>query len=194
MTDFNLGDAFRMFDVNNLGEISKLNLTTGLKINLSFTDFKDDDIDRFFNRFDFKKQGQIQFWQFANAVLPHSQEYSALVNNRDKIYQNRGKKLSDYFRSDTRLQFQHFWGQIFSAERKFEAIKYELNKNFCLREVFNFFDIKSQHSITTDNFRQRLADAGFFATDRELKGLMYRFDRDKDSKVDLKDFKDQFYL
>jgi len=57
MTDFNLGDAFRMFDVNNLGEISKLNLTTGLKINLSFTDFKDDDIDRFFNRFDFKKQG-----------------------------------------------------------------------------------------------------------------------------------------
>jgi len=92
-----------MFDVNNFGEISKHNLTTGLKINLSFSDFKDDDIDRFFNRFDFKKQGQIQFWQFADAVLPHSQEYSTLVNNRDKIYSKRGKKLSDYFRSDTRL-------------------------------------------------------------------------------------------
>ncbi len=53
MTDFNIGDAFRMFDVNNLGEVSKQNLTSGLKINLGFTDFHVDDIDRFFNKIDF---------------------------------------------------------------------------------------------------------------------------------------------
>ncbi len=53
MTDFNIGDAFRMFDVNNLGEVSKQNLTGGLKINLGFTDFHVDDIDRFFNKIDF---------------------------------------------------------------------------------------------------------------------------------------------
>jgi len=53
MTDFNIGDAFRMFDVNNFGEVSKQNLTGGLKINLGFTDFHADDINRFFNKIDF---------------------------------------------------------------------------------------------------------------------------------------------
>lgn len=53
MTDFNIGDAFRMFDVNNFGEVSKQNLTGGLKINLNFTDFHADDINRFFNKIDF---------------------------------------------------------------------------------------------------------------------------------------------
>jgi Ca2+-binding EF-hand superfamily protein len=96
--------------------------------------------------------------------------------------------------SDTRSQFQHFWRQFFSAERKFEALKYQINKNFCLREAFNFLDIEAQGFITTSDFRERLANAGFFATERELKGLMYRFDRDKDGRVTLRDFKDQFYI
>lgn len=53
MTDFNIGDAFRMFDVNNFEEVSKQNLTGGLKLNLGFTDFHADDINRFFNKIDF---------------------------------------------------------------------------------------------------------------------------------------------
>jgi hypothetical protein len=52
MTDFNIGDAFRMFDVNNFREISKQNLTGGLKINLGFTEFHEDDVSLFFNRID----------------------------------------------------------------------------------------------------------------------------------------------
>ena len=53
MTDFNIGDAFRIFDVNNFREFSKQNLTGGLKINLGLTDFNEDDINRFFNKIDF---------------------------------------------------------------------------------------------------------------------------------------------
>lgn len=39
--------------------------------------------------------------------------------------------------------------------------------------------------LTANDFRDVLADSGFYATDRELAGLMYRMDQDKDNKVNL---------
>lgn len=52
-------------------------------------------------------------------------------------------------------------------------------------------DRNGQGSLTAHDFRDVLADSGFYATDRELGGLMYRMDQDKDNKVSLQEFTDQ---
>lgn len=52
-------------------------------------------------------------------------------------------------------------------------------------------DRKGHGYLTAHDFRDVLADAGFYATDRELAGLMYRMDQDKDNKVVLQEFTNQ---
>ena len=81
-SDFNVGDAFRMFDVKHFREISQEHLAEGLRDNLKFADFDCDDIYIFFKKIDTADRGLIKFNQFSEAILPYSVEYSALVNNR----------------------------------------------------------------------------------------------------------------
>lgn len=57
-----------------------------------------------------------------------------------------------------------------------------------MREAFNFIDRTYNGSLFTSDFREFLAKYEFYATDRELNGLMYRFDTNKDNKITLKEF------
>ena len=76
---------------------------------------------------------------------------------------------------------------IFKAEQGIEAIKKRLahRVKFCARAAFEFLDINGDGIITATEFRNVLADSGFYATDREVAGLMYRLDANKDNRVTL---------
>lgn len=50
--DFNLFDAFRMFDTKAIGHITRQDLVEGLRLNLEFREFTHEDIDLFFKVFD----------------------------------------------------------------------------------------------------------------------------------------------
>lgn len=58
--DFNLVDAFKLFDIKSLGGISKQDLMDGLRLNLEFTEYQPDDVTLLFRRFD-KGLGHISF-------------------------------------------------------------------------------------------------------------------------------------
>jgi Ca2+-binding EF-hand superfamily protein len=51
-SDFNLVDAFKLFDIKSLGGISKQDLMDGLRTNLEFTDYHPDTVTLFFKRYD----------------------------------------------------------------------------------------------------------------------------------------------
>jgi Ca2+-binding EF-hand superfamily protein len=46
--------------------------------------------------------------------------------------------------------------------------------------------------ITAGDFRELLSEIGFYSTDREIQGLVNRFDRDRDGVVSMVDWLDEF--
>lgn len=71
-SDFNLVDAFRIFDMRGLGFITSQELVDGLRMNLDFGEFCPDDIYMFFKRYDRSGRGRITFAEFSEAILPFS--------------------------------------------------------------------------------------------------------------------------
>jgi len=51
-SDFNLVDAFKLFDIKSLGGISKPDVMDGLRQNLEFSDYHPDTVTLWFKRFD----------------------------------------------------------------------------------------------------------------------------------------------
>jgi Ca2+-binding EF-hand superfamily protein len=45
--------------------------------------------------------------------------------------------------------------------------------------------------IKGDDIRDMLADHGFFATEKELRFIMLKFDKDKDAKISYNEFYDE---
>lgn len=90
-SDFNLIDAFRLFDMNANGYITQQDLVDGLQRNLDFGECVNQvDIALFFKRFDRQQLGRISFNQFSEALLPFSQEFANLVTQRPDYYIRRG--------------------------------------------------------------------------------------------------------
>ena len=71
-SDFNLLDAFRMFDVKAFSYVSSDDLIYGLTSALGFNEFTPDDIYLFFRRADLTGRGRINFHEFSEALLPFS--------------------------------------------------------------------------------------------------------------------------
>ena len=71
-SDFNLGDAFRLFDMRGIGSITSQELVDGLRMNLDFGEFCPDDIYMFFKRYDRLGRGRITFNELSEALLPFS--------------------------------------------------------------------------------------------------------------------------
>ena len=58
--------------------------------------------------------------------------------------------------------------------------------NHC--EVFEHCTRFRPGLLQTSDIREVLAEHGFYATERELQGFMYRMDRDLDGYISLQDF------
>ena len=85
--DFNLLDAFRIFDKKGRGYVSKLEFELALN-DLGIFPTKDE-MYLFFKRFDKDADGLLRFSEFSKAVLPISNEYAIIMNNRNpKYYDN----------------------------------------------------------------------------------------------------------
>lgn len=80
--DFNVHDAFHLFDVQELGCITHYDLADGLKLNLQFGQFCDEDIAMLMHRFDRKQLNRITFRSFCEQILPFSPEYAGRAYDR----------------------------------------------------------------------------------------------------------------
>ena len=139
-SDFNLIDAFRLFEYSGTGVFKAQDLADGLKQNLQFHDFTSDDIYLFYRRFDRENKGSCTFNDFGSCILPFSREYAALVTDRPDYYTQRERHLVRYFNADTRHELQAFWSCLLRAERSMEALRVKLAQRpyFNIREAFEY--------------------------------------------------------
>jgi len=140
--DFNLLDAFKMFDCRGHGNISVQDVMNALRDNLCFTDFTHDDVYLLFRRHDGNNDGKLNFTEFSNMLLPVSKEYSALLTDRPDFYMSRSMPISQFFNSDTRNELRNLWQAMFKCERACEVLRVGLRKRayFNIKHAFSFMD------------------------------------------------------
>ena len=92
--DFNTYDAFRIFDIDNLGTISPLDMQHGLAdIGVHVTQ---DDCNLFFERYDKDRDGRLDFREFAEALTPDDPYYAQMLSRRPGSH----KRINVYRKDD----------------------------------------------------------------------------------------------
>lgn len=192
--DFNLLDAFKIFDSRGTGNISVQDVITTLRDNLNFSDFTHDDVYLLFRRHDNNNDGKLNFTEFSNVLLPVSKEYSALLTDRPDFYMSRNIPVSQFFNHETRVEIRALWASIFKCERACEVLRVCLRTRpyFNIKHAFSHMDTDGDNFITLDDIREFLASSGFYATERELAGIMQKCDKDGDGRISFAEFVDEF--
>ena len=143
-------------------------------------DFTADDIYLLFRRFDRSNSGQLTFKDFSRVVLPFSREYASLITDRTDFYSRRTTDGSRFFNTNTRYEMQAFWAVILRTERSMEILRCRLSVRpyMNLRDLFEVCARSRTGLIISSDIRDVLAEHGFYSTERELQGLMFRLDGD----------------
>jgi len=186
-SDFNLLDAFRFFDVEARGYITKTELKEGLN---SFDIFcSSNDVYLLMRKFYTDNDGLLRYAEFTEIFTPKQSEYSSLLSDRIPSYLD-STKLSLIFSTETRILMRKTLEMTVSNEALSEDLRQKLNRRplFNIYEAFKTIDKRDTGYIDAGEFRDLLIDHGIYASQKELFNLMKRYDHNQDGKVSYYDF------
>ena len=122
--DFNLRDAFEIFDVPRYGQIDAYQFRTGLNaINVFPTA---EDVELFITRYDKDGNRRISMREFEDAFLAHDSYYASMVQRRPSNYTPRPIRRDDCFLPATAFEFQNMWRTHFRVEQAAETVRQRL--------------------------------------------------------------------
>jgi Ca2+-binding EF-hand superfamily protein len=185
--DFNLFDAFRCFDLTEKGYVTKYELKDTLNdINIFPTN---NELDLIRGRYNKDQDGLLKYSEFCEILKPKDETYARLLVNRPATYVDRDL-LSEIFSTYTVELLRKVLNKVIENEYHSEKIRQRLSRRplFDAFEAFEALDKNQNGSISKYEFRELLADHGFYATQKELDTLMNRYDRNEDGKVSYTEF------
>lgn len=120
--DFNLFDAFRIFDMNSNGYICQHELKMGLNEIGIFA--APEEIDLFIKRYDKNGDRRLRFSEFAEAFTPQDSYYAGMLNRRtSNDVRGRLYQRDDCFLGDTKIEFRNLWRTHFKVETFAESLR-----------------------------------------------------------------------
>lgn len=145
----------------------------------------------FFKRYDLNCNGRLTFGEFCQAVTPLSKEYAQIMSGRPEFYSRKLEyPLSEYFNVDTRVEIRNLFRVMFQTERAGECLRARIAKrpHFTLESAFSYIDKNRDGVVTGQDIRDMLAEHGFFATEKEMNFIMFKFDKYRDTKIAFSEF------
>jgi Ca2+-binding EF-hand superfamily protein len=189
--DFNLRDAFDIFDVPRYGQIDSYQLRSGLNaINVFPTS---EEIDLFIQRYDKNGDRRLTFHEFQNAFLARDRYYSDMVTRRPSNYTPRPIRRDDCFLPNTAFEFQNMWRTHFRVESSGESLRQRLNSRpgFNCYEAFNSLDLNDNGSLDATELKRMIESRGYFVSYQEVDNLVDKMDKNKDGRVTFAEFRDE---
>ena len=118
-TDYNLIDAFRVFDPEGKGWISGNEIKKGL---VNFSVFvQDEDVSLFMMRYDKDEDGRVRYSEFCDAFLPTDQFHASLLAKKAPLHMHHMETQVDrIFYPETMFFITHCWNTHINNERKAE--------------------------------------------------------------------------
>ena len=89
---------------------------------------------------------------------------------------------------------RNLWAALFKCERSCEVLRTGLRARpyFNMKAAFSFIDRNGMGQLALEDVREFLANNGFFATERELQGVMQKCDKTGDGRISFNEFIDEF--
>jgi uncharacterized protein YneF (UPF0154 family) len=115
------------------------------------------------------------------------------LNRRTSNDRPRYYKAADCFLHDTLLEIRNLWRSHFSIEVTSERIRQRLNDRpgFNIYDAFAACDINEDGRITKEEIRRMIESRGFYVSDREVSNLVEKFDKNKDGRISLAEFREE---
>ena len=122
-TDFNLIDAFRVFDSSGKGWINGAEIKEVLEIFNVFP--QPDDIQYFMKRYDKDEDGRIRYSEFCDAFLPIDSFHASLLAKKAPLHMYHAQLSKEkIFYPETRELFVVTWKTHMRNEGEAEKIRY----------------------------------------------------------------------
>ena len=177
-SDFNIEDAFKIFELNGRGIINEADLKYGL--NLLDIYASDKDIKLIMRRADIRKNNLISYADFFDLIVPFEKNYRNMI---------------DVFMLSTKIYFQNLIRLIINLENQLEKLRYCLGDvKSQLNCIFKNMDRCKRGFITDEDLNIFLKCNGVCSTDREIGLAFIRFDKNRNGKVELWEIADELNL
>lgn len=192
--DFNLSDAFKIFDTSSRGYVTLGDLRDGLAAIGVFPTTSD--VELYIKRYDRFGERKIRFSEFSESLTPSTDPYtSSTLNRRRSNYftSSRFSARDDCFEAGTRLEFRSAWNTHFKVEAMCEGIRQRLRALPCfdLYSAFLTCDLYNDGVISKDELKRLIDCRGFYVNDTDAKHLIDKMDRDRDGVVSYQEFREE---
>jgi Ca2+-binding EF-hand superfamily protein len=186
-SDYNLLDAFRFFDQEGRGFITKTELRFG------FNEFglypTSDECYLIMRKYDTDNDGLLRYADFAEMMTPKASEYANILNDRIPTYADKNR-LNLVFTYTTKNSMKLVLNSILKNENASEDIRLRLNRRplFSVYESFKALDKSDKGFVSLSEFKDMLIENGIYASYKDLDNLVHRYDKNQDGRVSYYDF------
>ena len=180
--DFNCEDAFRFFDINNKGFLSKDDIKNGLNLLGIFPTIKR--LKLLIKRFDLQKNGFINYADFFDMVVPFEKDIRQRVENRKPNTCCPCKSLN-VFSNTTIFYLQNLFNLIIDFEKEInDDRKLLVSVRLKLNGIFSLMDQNKKGYIEHNELIKYFEDNGILENMREADLLFIRLDKNRNGKID----------
>jgi len=189
--DFNIRDAFDIFDVPRYGQVDAFQLRSGLNAIGVYPTA--DEVDLFVTRYDQDGNRRLGFHEFADAFLARDSYYRSMAERRPSNYTPRPIRRDDCFLPNTAFEFQNMWRTHIRCLNASESFRQRLasNPGFNCYEAFNSLDLSGDGNITASEMKRMIESRGYFVGFKEVDAVIDKMDRNKNGAVSFSEFRDE---
>ena len=188
-SDFNCEDAFRIFEKDGRGFLTKEDLKDGF--NLLNLNLNDKDINLIMKRFDLKKKNNINFQEFFDMMVPFDSEYRNIVEIRLPL-SNCPFKSFNVFKVDTLIYLKKVFMSIIDFENKLNNFRKNLyGISLKIKNIFNLFDKRDIGFFNFEDYVLYLKENGLFEENLKIDLLFIRLDKNRNGKIELYELEEE---
>ena len=189
-SDFNIEDAFRMFELNGRGYLTEEDLKFGLNsFGIQSSSFE---IQCLLKRYDLLNKGSLNYADFFDMLVPFEKTYRAMVEHRPPI-SSCTSRSSGVFLHTTHLVMKQLFTLLFEYESKFNAVKSDfIGVRSKLRQLYKEIDVCGKGKVREDDMTMYVQKVGIFTSIKDCNLLFIRLDKNRDGVIDYSEFEKEF--
>ena len=180
--DFNCEDVFRLFETDDKGYLTEEDIKNGL--NLIGLNPSDQDVKLLMKRFDLQKNGNINYADFFDIIVPFEKDYRTRVENR--MPNSTGPtKSPDVFNNQTLNGLRDLFNLIINSENEINNMRKSFGTlRLNLRDIFGLLDNQGCGYFTDEQLLDYLQNNGILTNNKDADLLFIRLDKNRNGRID----------
>ena len=188
-SDFNCEDAFRIFEKDGRGFLTKEDLKDGF--NLLNLNLNDKELNLIMKRFDLKKKNNINFQEFFDMLIPFDSEYRNNVEIRLPL-SNCPFKSFNVFKVDTMIYLKKVFMSIIDFENKINDSRKNLyGLRLKIKDIFNLFTQRDNGYFNFEDYILYLKKNALYEENLKIELLFIRLDKNRNGKIELNELEEE---